>query len=214
MWNNSDLNGFINCNKANIGQINLNSSFGKKLCEIAKNTDYKTFLEIGTWNGLGSTVCIYDGLKERNDNWLFYSLEINKDKLSFAKNYHKDKKIIFSNNTILSKIPSYDEIISILDKNIVKEWYDNDYENIINSEYFFQDHNIKSFDVVLLDGGEYYTYFEYLVIKDKTKILCLDDTNSIKCYKIYYELINDKNWCLLDENKNERNGWAIFKKLY
>jgi predicted O-methyltransferase YrrM len=212
MWNQADLNGFINSSIQNIGQINLTNEFGKKLSHIAKNTDYNTFLEIGTWNGLGSTVCIYEGLKNRSDNWTFFSLETNIDKLSFAKNFHKNNKIIFSNNTILSKIPSYDEIISILDKNIVKEWYDNDYHNIKNAEYFFNNYNVDQFDVVLLDGGEYYTYFEYLAIKDNTKILCLDDINTIKCSKIYNELINDDNWYILDENKQERNGWAIFNK--
>jgi hypothetical protein len=213
MWNQSDLNGFINSSRQNIGQINLSDSFGKKLSEISKNKDYTTFLEIGTWNGLGSTVCIYDGLKNREDNWIFYSLEVNTDKLSFAKNYHKNTKIIFSNDTILSKIPSYDEIKTILNENIVNEWFNNDYENMKTSKYFFDNHNINSFDMVLLDGGEYYTYFEYLVIKDKTKILCLDDINTIKCAKIYNELINDNNWYILNENKYERNGWAIFKKI-
>jgi hypothetical protein len=212
MWNQADLNGFINSSIQNIGQINLTNELGKKLSNIAKNTDYNTFLEIGTWNRLGSTVCIYDGLKNRSDNWTFFSLETNIDKLSFAKNFHKNNKIIFSNDTILSKIPSYDEITTMLDVNIVDEWYKNDYYNMNNSKYFFDNHNIDLFDFVLLDGGEYYTYFEYLVIKNKTKILCLDDTNTIKCYKIYNELINDDNWYILYENKYERNGWAIFKK--
>ncbi len=45
------------------GQINMDSEFGKIIFEYARNTEYKSYLEIGTWNGEGSTNCFIQGLK-------------------------------------------------------------------------------------------------------------------------------------------------------
>ena len=213
MWEQYDLQGFMVSSKSGIGQINLSSNFGKKLHDLAKDTLNKTFVEIGTWNGLGSTMCIYSGLKLRTDDWLFYSFETNTDKLTFAKNYYKDTKIIFSNDTVLQKIPEIKDIENILNITIQDEqlkWLYTDNENMKKSNYFFSSNNLDKIDVLLLDGSEFYTYFEYLELRNKTKILCLDDINSIKCNRIYNELLLDNNWKLLEEDKNDRNGYAIF----
>ena len=213
MWEQYDLQGFMVSSKSGIGQINLSSNFGKKLHDLAKDTLNKTFVEIGTWNGLGSTMCIYSGLKLRTDDWLFYSFETNTDKLTFAKNYYKDTKIIFSNDTVLQKIPEIKDIENILNITIQDEqlkWLYTDNENMKKSNYFFSSNNLDKIDVLLLDGSEFYTYFEYLELRNKTNILCLDDINSIKCNRIYNELLLDNNWKLLEEDKNDRNGYAIF----
>lgn len=37
------------------GQINRGSQLGELIFNLVKNKDYKKFLEIGTWNGQGST---------------------------------------------------------------------------------------------------------------------------------------------------------------
>jgi hypothetical protein len=213
MWDQNDLQGFMVSSKSGIGQINLSSKFGKKLHDLAKDTLNKTFVEIGTWNGLGSTMCIYSGLKLRTDDWLFYSFETNTDKLTFAKNYYKNTKIIFSNDTILQKIPEIKDIENILNITIQDDqlkWLYTDNENMKKSKYFFSSNNLDNIDVLLLDGSEFYTYFEYLELRNKTNILCLDDINSIKCNRIYNELLLDNNWKLLEEDKNDRNGYAIF----
>jgi hypothetical protein len=60
-------------------------------------------------------------------------------------------------------------------------------------KWFFDDKQIDHFDMVLLDGGEYHTYFEFLEIKDRTKIICLDDVNAVKCKRIYNELSNSSD---------------------
>ena len=70
----------------------------------------------------------------------------------------------------------------------------------------------KIFDIVLLDGGEFTTYFEYKILKDRCKYLLLDDTNVNKCKLIVKEIKNNKNeWEILEENKKTRNGFMICK---
>ena len=45
------------------GQINLNDEAGSYIFNICKREDVQTIVEIGTWNGRGSTLCIYEAIK-------------------------------------------------------------------------------------------------------------------------------------------------------
>lgn len=67
------------------------------------------------------------------------------------------------------------------------------------------------FDVLLLDGGEFTTWYEYQQLKDKCNLIILDDTNTSKCKDIKSELKNSNDWNLIIES-DERNGYAIFQK--
>jgi hypothetical protein len=68
-------------------------------------------------------------------------------------------------------------------------------------------------EVVLLDGGEYMTFFEFLKVKEFCKVLILDDTNVKKCKQIV-EILSQENsgWKLIDYSYYERNGWHVFEK--
>ena len=70
-WCKNDNNGYINASQNNIGQINLDSNIGLLLRDLASNEKYNTILEIGTWNGLGSTKCFIEGFKFRNTPFIF-----------------------------------------------------------------------------------------------------------------------------------------------
>jgi hypothetical protein len=49
----------------------------------------------------------------------------------------------------------------------------------------------KVFDVILLDGGEFTTYYEFQLLKNRCKILMLDDINVDKCKLIVSEILAD-----------------------
>ena len=84
---------------------------------------------------------------------------------------------------------------------------------ISNKKLFFERKDLPDFfDVILLDGGEFTTWYEYNIIKDKCKILILDDTNTNKCKKIVEDIKNNKQWKILIES-NERNGFIICEKI-
>lgn len=70
-WDNNDAIGFNDSIHRNVGQITLESDMGSFIYKIAANDNYKTFLEIGTWNGLGSTKCFIEGFKIDKPNLFF-----------------------------------------------------------------------------------------------------------------------------------------------
>ena len=105
MWDEQDEIGYKQCKLQNIGQIS-NDEFSKDIQKYATNDKYTTFLEIGTWNGLGSTMSFADGFKHRTDNYIFYSLECNRDKWYDALQlYNYNDKMHILNDVIWNEIP-------------------------------------------------------------------------------------------------------------
>lgn len=57
----------------------MGTSFGQALYSLAKQSDVKKVLEIGTWFGGGSTLCLAKGLKESDPSMkekVLYTIEI------------------------------------------------------------------------------------------------------------------------------------------
>jgi hypothetical protein len=215
-WGNEDLDGFNKCIQQSVGQITLENLVGKYIFDIASNNNYKTYLEIGTWNGLGSTKCFIYGFKNRvnKDNYKFYSLECNKHKYEFAKELYKDEKNVFIlNEVLLNDKP--DDIYTIFPE-ITKSkdymyWNDIDFLNMKDKKLFFDDSKPQFYDVILLDGGEFTTWYEYNIIKNKCKILILDDTNTLKCKKVKEDILISGKWNIILES-NERNGILVAER--
>lgn len=216
-WTNGELQSVIVNTQIKTGQINLNTEIGKWISRYAEDTNYNTYLELGTWNGYGSTKCFADGFsKRKDDNYLFYSLECNIDKFNIAKEIYTDfKNIHILNEVFFNNMPKniYEIFPEILNNSEFKLWNDIDFENMKDKPIFLNRPDLPQiFDVILLDGGEFTTYFEYQLIKDRCKILILDDTNVPKCRQIVKELKSEPDkWEILMETI-ERNGNVIAKR--
>lgn len=199
------------------GQINLDSNFGKLIYMLARQQN--TIVEIGTWNGLGSTKCIIEALKTRTDNYQFYTIECVKDRYDFSANYwnqilteEEKLKIHLLHGSILTpdQIPPKDTLRSLA--GFTESWYDEDVSAILNSNYLL-DLLPNKIDMLLLDGGEYTTYQEYKILADRTKIILLDDTTCLKCSAIRKELLDDPDYVTVADNLQDRNGYAIFRNV-
>ena len=217
MWDEGDKQGFYNNLNSGKGQI-YNDSFSIEITKYASNPNYKNFLEIGTWNGLGSTKAFSNGFKNRIDDYIFYSLECNAEKCMEAKKLYIDNnKIHILNEVIWNEEPPnfYDIFPQCLSDNIYKRWNEVDIINMQQCDLFLNRPNLPElFDVILLDGGEFTTYYEFQLLKNKCKILLLDDINTDKCKLILEEIKYDRSWKIIIEDKTTRNGYLIAEKIF
>lgn len=215
MWDQNEKAGYERCTQQNIGQIS-NDEFSKDITEYASNGKYKTFLEIGTWNGLGSTKSFANGFKNRNDDYIFYSLECNKDKSSdAAKLYAYNTNMHILNEVIWNKEPDnfYTIFPQCLSNDVYKHWNEVDIINMKRCNVFLERKDLPDiFDVILLDGGEFTTYYEFQLLKHRCKILMLDDINVEKCKLIVEEIYSDPSWKIIKRH-NSRNGYLIAEKI-
>ena len=71
------------------GQITPSSDFGRFLTKATLDANVTNIVEIGTWNGLGSTRCIQKGLRRSRTRKDFYSLEANAEMYELARQNNK-----------------------------------------------------------------------------------------------------------------------------
>lgn len=210
------------------GQINLNSNFGQTINKISLMKENKTFVELGTWNGQGSTYCVMEALLRREDSPVFFSLETDYQRYLEATGLWS--KILIPEyahkKDILNLI--YGSIVHVDDQNYYKKqelenlegynpiwqsWHDQEIKAINNAPYV-RDILPEEIDVLILDGGEFCTLAEfYQLNKIINNFIILDDCNVLKCREVYKILSNSDEWQLYEQNLNDRNGYSIFKKI-
>lgn len=164
------------------GQILPESTFGKALTKLAEQCD--VIVEIGTWNGLGSTKCLANGLI-RNSQKLF-SVESDETMFNKARNLYSDDRIIFLNGTV-SAMNDTQIVLSQLPEKI---------------------------DCLLIDGGDVTGASDLDTLIDRiTKFIALDDTapghekNSGNRSRLV-----ESGWYVIVDELTERNGFAIFQR--
>jgi hypothetical protein len=204
---------------AGSGQVTLQSDAGRSIMNLLKEKcekDIKTIVEIGTWNGLGSTMCIIQGMYGKDVR--FWSLECNKEKHDAAVeslSEYMDEHInllwgsivdigTLTSESYLSNFPA------LLESNDLKEWFKVDLDNCMVCPKML-DELPKTIDFLLLDGGEYTTLYEFSVLFGRcTKYIALDDTKMDKCIKIHKILTENPDWSEI-VSLDCRNGFSIFE---
>lgn len=206
------------------GQITRDNQFGNLIFYFASDPEGpKTWLDIGTWNGRGTTTCILDGFQESGIASLkkCVSVELHPFMHNVAsenlKNHPAISSVTFLKGTLGGEgahnhliLPSKESIATDMHYRINYEtdmvlWN----EALANPiELPFEP------EAAVLDGGEYTGYVDWHYLpKDKLKCVFLDDTNVLKNEKVRKELLESPEWTLLKENTSDRNGWSVFVRL-
>lgn len=213
-----------------LGQINLGTNLGDHIFRLAQRPDIQTIVEIGTWNGLGSTLCVIEAIKD-NRNKVLISIEAYKDMYQIAKNNlgvfkrSMGDRLKLLNGTIITPEDlnwiDIQQITAEVNQGIApseihvehfKLWLHRDIETISSADNIL--HLMpKKIDMLILDGGEYSTYPEWLKLKDRTKIFVLDDTRLLKCKRIRQEMLDSKKYKVIVDSISDRNGYAIFEVI-
>tara|TARA_R110000851_G_scaffold6661_1_gene26664 strand:+ start:3099 stop:3758 length:660 start_codon:yes stop_codon:yes gene_type:complete len=201
------------------GQINRGTFFGDQIYSLSFNNNFKNYVEVGTWNGQGSTKCFMDALLQRNDESTLYSLEANAEFYNQAKRYWDP--LVLTVRTITPKL-------HLLYGRIIEAGELVSAEEVLTHSRFHQhpwlqwrNRNIKEYgqcenvihqlpaeiDVLLLDGGQFSTRAEFHRLKDRTKIVLLDDTQSFKTERAREDMITDPdNWTTIFDDVYDRHG--------
>jgi hypothetical protein len=202
-----------------VGQIMRGSDLGNIIYDLCAQDDIKNIVDIGTWNGMGTTKCIYDSIIENNKkDYMVISLESNPIFYEIAVgNIPK----IDNFNLVLGRIVEEDELIDVeecddsffnnSDRDPQRGWLLDDITNYKMIENVLDIIPI-TIDLLILDGGEFSSLSEYNKLKDRTKYIILDDTNTIKNNKVA-DIIRKNNDYKIIADSNSRNGYLIAKKI-
>ena len=205
------------------GQINMQSAFGKQIYKLASNTHFKNYLEIGTWNGEGSTVCLMNGLMPRDDDSRLYSVELMSEMFKKAEQFwswlkqsqYAHQLVLLNGKITDSGMMSRKQIEHHSAFKKIKKHYELYYKSDVDN--FNIAPNIanklpNNVDVAVLDGGEFCSTAEYEYVRDNLspKVFVLDDTSIIKCAQARQELLESDVWVTVYDEPSIRHGASIF----
>lgn len=206
-------------------EVTKDDLFGQCIIKVLKTFRINSMLEIGSWDGLGSTSCIIEGFKNVKEKSLD-CLEINKERFSDLVINTKEHSWIscYNESSISYKSLIYKDFEEVWNspynhlpkeynpKEIVQSWFDRDSDELKKIEVGFLEKNDKFYDAVLIDGGEFVGYSEYSLLKNRTNFFLLDDAfHGFKTRQIAEELLESSEWECLGHG-NVRNGFIIFKR--
>ncbi len=197
------------------GQIDPRGGVGQYLIQFLQNQpDIQTLVEIGTWNGMGSTRCILMGLQGKTYT-SFQSYECNREKQEFAKNALQtlltaNDQLIWGSILIPNECSTAFQVFPELRENAMfQQWHSYDMQNMERCPYVW-DMVPQEIDFLLLDGGEFTTHFEFHKLLPRcTKFIALDDVNVSKCKGIRETLKQSTEWGEI-LYMPERNGFSLF----
>lgn len=206
------------------GQILPESNFGQVLTKLASLSN--TIVEIGCWRGGGSTKCLALGLVRPEQK--MWSIDISPEMVAEAKAGNPDPRITFLCGTVLTPeecdphskalygqsrsdklIPSEQPHLSLSIEEL---------KNCAKTTYI-GDQLPEKIDLILFDGGEYSSRFEFLKLYKRCRVIALDDIRRDVAWKNYQSHqsmmspLSPVGWNILFHRPFERNGWSVFYRV-
>lgn len=191
------------------GQISKYCEIGRWIELLASMDENRIIVEIGSWNGLGSSKMIVRGLRNRRlRDSRAIGFESNQDLYEVAR---KNLRRHSNYQLVYGSIVREDELDKSNLTDIEKGWLESDIEDL-RQVPFCLNQVPDEIDLLILDGGEFSTFAEFTKLNSRVRNwIVLDDTNTRKCQQILAELSQDSPWKIIFLS-NERNGTAVLKR--
>ena len=207
------LRGFFHLKNFRSGQIQKHHEVGKWIEFISSLSGIDSIVEIGTWNGAGSSMAIVRGVNTRKKksreavNVIGY--EINP---VMAKTAQRRLSKFGFFEVVFGSLVSIDDLDRTNLNETEKVWLEQDEKWLLGAPSVINSLP-KNIDLLILDGGEFSTFAEFKLLKNKVSDwIILDDTNTRKCEEIVKQIKVEKEFLLVYESQ-ERNGTAILRRV-
>jgi hypothetical protein len=196
--------------RSRFGQISPKSELGRWIQLISSFDEVINIVEIGCWNGKGSSRRIIEGskLSIKNLDKQIVGLEANIDMYKQARrNLRKFHNYSVIWGSIVGVKQLDDQDLNPLEV----EWFKKDVISLQHCPNVISEMPEK-IDMLILDGGEFSTYSEFRMLYSRISgWVILDDTLVRKNRKVLNQLLKDDSFNVV-RNSLKRNGFAIFQK--
>jgi O-antigen/teichoic acid export membrane protein len=204
--------------------------FFRTIEQLSAAADIQTVVEIGSSSGNGSTEALVQGLQRNPNGPTLFCIEISRARFArlraryagqpFVKGYNvssvpveafvspEEVAAAYSRLSALRNQASLREVLKWLEWN--KGYLRRSGVRPDGLRFIKRQHDITTFDMVLIDGSEFTGRAEL----DETygaKLILLDDIRTLKNEFNYERLRADPRYTLVKENLDLRNGYAVFQ---
>lgn len=203
-------------------EITLNDEFGRAIAETIKRCRIQSMIEIGSWDGTGSTAVIVSALKDASSPRLV-CVEADTQR-------HEDLRRLVSSVPWIATVcrPSVSRA-AMTPQTFEDVWHDR------HNRLAYPEHEVRrwwnempladeagyletltdeTWDAALIDGGEFQGYDDFRLLRDRVQVLMLDDVfAAYKCNRAHWELGHDRLWECIWCSAFVRNGAAIWRRI-
>jgi predicted O-methyltransferase YrrM len=203
-------------------EITSADSFGQAITATIRAYAFESVLEVGSFDGLGSTQVFLEALRHASDPTLvcleadparYRQLLVNTAQQPWVR------CVCQSSISLASLTPqNFDQDVWESPYNalrypreLVHGWWVAGQTFLEGVHAGYLESLNETFDVALIDGDEFCGYDDYRLVKDRVRCLMLDDAfHAFKCRRAHCELADDPAWSLVWADANVRNGAAIW----
>lgn len=189
------------------GQVSDKHQIGRWIRLLASLEENRTILEIGTWNGNGTSKMIVQGVCSRRVGQSVKVIGLEANEKFYRKAKSNLRKYSFF-HVVFGTIVTQQALDTQNLTSVEREWLAKDIGDLESAPFVLSIIPTR-IDLLVLDGGEFSTYAEFQVLKERvSKWLVLDDTNTRKAKRILQELVADNLFSIVFQS-DERNGTAV-----
>jgi hypothetical protein len=209
-------------------EIRLGDFFGASLAHVVGQRRPKKILEIGAWDGTGSTTCLLRRTYYKPE--FMHCVELNAERAKVIQQQivpqfpfvqvHNCSTINYAQWSFKDFEADFWNILTPEQRQRLDraEWYgywerEGKLLQANKAPTYFEQYPDMHYDMVLIDGGEFTGEDEFRLLNYRFNIIALDDVfRAFKCMRIYDQLSNHPDFELLTASRMVRNGYAIFAR--
>jgi hypothetical protein len=190
-------------------QITNRDEIGRLIELICSLENIKNICEIGTFNGRGSSQQIVKGIKKRKSKSGFRVVGVEAQLRFFQLSRKVLPKYFELHFGIISEIDRVDSSTLNAEQT---SWYKKEIKILESSNKLNLSILPDKIDLLILDGGEFSTYGDFINLYQRvSKFVLFDDTSAHKCKRILSSNILQDNFIEI-YSSDERNGIALYMK--
>jgi hypothetical protein len=205
-------------------EITLDDEFGRAIVETIRRCNVQSVIEIGSWDGTGSTAVIVSALRDMPDPRLVcVEPDIHR---------HAELQRVVAGlpwvTTVCSRSVSraamtpktFEDVWNSPHNNtpypeqLVRKWWEEMPADRPCDRGYLETLTTERWDAALIDGCEFAGWDDYRLLKDRVRVLMLDDVfSAYKCSQAHADLGRDPAWLCLWCSAFARNGSSIWVRL-
>lgn len=198
-------------------EITASDAFGQAIAATVAACRISSVIEIGSWDGLGSTTVLMQALQARPSPRLV-CVEPNPVRHAALQAVVMDRPWVTTvcRRSVARETMTHQEFATVwrspfnrlrCDEATVRQWWD---EQRTGPGYL-EALTDERFDAALIDGCEFSGIDDFRLLKDRVRVLMLDDVfHAFKCAEAHDRLRQDPQWECIWASAFVRNGASIW----
>lgn len=200
-------------------EITLNDEFGQAIVATVHACRVQSVIEVGSWDGLGSTTVLMHALKSQPAPRLT-CVEPDPVRHAYLQGVVADTPWVTTicRRSVSRETMLHQEFAEVwrspynrlrYDEDTVREWWN---EQRTGPGYL-ETLTDERWDAALIDGCEFCGIDDFHLLKNRVRVLMLDDVfHAFKCAEAHEQLRRDPKWDCIWSSAFCRNGASIWVK--